>query len=185
MGDMNGPDVDVAQLVQRIRAEVERRRSRRATLPVPADSDLQDIFVEGVDASNSAHPIKLSLALPVPAPVQLTLPEPDGIAQPAFRPMASGRYHLKDLLTYHDREFIYAAYWAVLQRAPDELGLKTYLRLLRGGTPKVEILGFLRDSPEGQKVTVQVLGLSVHLSILRICQWPVVGPLVRFIYAFS
>ena len=44
--------------------------------------------------------------------------------QPAFEPSADNRYHLNDLLKYHDRDFIWNAYRAILKREPDETGLR-------------------------------------------------------------
>ena len=53
--------------------------------------------------------------------------------QPTFEPAADNHYHVDDLLKYHDREFIWNAYRAILKRAPDERGLADFLSLLRVG----------------------------------------------------
>src|SRR5689334_20675722 len=38
--------------------------------------------------------------------------------QPDFQPSVDHRYHINDLLRYHDRVFVQAAYRAVLKRSP-------------------------------------------------------------------
>src|ERR1044072_7421879 len=40
--------------------------------------------------------------------------------QPDFQPHSDHRYHVHDLLGFHDRAFVQAAYRAVLKRSPDE-----------------------------------------------------------------
>jgi len=121
-----------------------------------------------------------SLDLPIPEPIDLKLPEPGRIVyKPIFKPAIDGRYRLMNLLAYHDRDFIHAAYWALLQRAPDEEGFGTYLGHLRDGMPKIQLLGALRSSSEGRKVSAEVPGLSLQLFIQKISRWPLIGPLVR------
>jgi 2-polyprenyl-3-methyl-5-hydroxy-6-metoxy-1,4-benzoquinol methylase len=159
---MNRREISVDQLMQRVRAEAQGRWSEGSVAAASAVAD---------------QPMK---DFEVPPPIQLALPDDTAPEfQPAFEPSGDGKYRLQELLDYHDRAFIYAAYGAVLGREPDEGGLVTYLRLLRSGTSKIEILGILRQSQEGVALATQVAGLSRQLAILRICRWPVIGPLVR------
>ena len=47
---------------------------------------------------------------------------------------------LNELLLEEGDEFVEAAYMALLKRRPDATGGRTYLRTLRNGTSKVQIL---------------------------------------------
>jgi FkbM family methyltransferase len=100
--------------------------------------------------------------------------------QPAFEPSADNRYHLNDLLKYHDRDFIWNAYRAILKREPDETGLKDFLERLRSGTRnKIDILASLRASAEGQRANVTIDGLAVPAFIRKVDRVPVVGYLAE------
>ena len=48
------------------------------------------------------------------APVQSAFPELK--LQPDFQPRSNNRYHINDLLRYHDRAFVENAYRAILKR---------------------------------------------------------------------
>ena len=85
------------------------------------------------------------------------------------------RLHVRDLLAFEDVEFIWAAYSATLGRPPDEDGLGCYLRMLRDGASKIEILGRLRSSAEGMQRGFRIRGLWLLYMLDRICRLPVVG----------
>ena len=56
---------------------------------------------------------------------------------------------LADLLACDDYSFVRRAYWVLLGREPDPGGLANYLDRLRSGTPKLQVLSELAQSPEG------------------------------------
>jgi SAM-dependent methyltransferase len=178
VGEHTSAEAEVERIMVRIRAELAQRAPGRAMLDGTSPSS--PILTRTVEALSHSVSLRPTRDLPVPAPIQLALSEPDGIVSPtAFRPTTGARYRLKDLSDYHDRDFICAAYSAVFQREPDEKGLNTYLGLLRGGASKTEILEFLRDSPEGQSAQVPVAGLSFRLRILKIFRWRPLRPIGR------
>ena len=184
MGEMNSPEFDVNELMQRLATEVKRRRPARPVASEPAAVPQQPMAAQGVIASQASCPSQPSQDLPIPEPIQLKLPQQDTIVyKPAFRPAVNGRYHLKDLLEYHDRDFIHAAYRTLMHRPPDEEGFVTYLGHLRDGMPEIEILSAMRDSPEGRAVGAAVAGLSLQCAILKISRWPLIGPFVRVVIA--
>lgn len=57
---------------------------------------------------------------------------------------------LADLLACDDYSFVQRAYWVLLGREPDPGGLANYLDRLRSGTPKLQVLSELAQSPEGR-----------------------------------
>ena len=105
--------------------------------------------------------------------------------QPDFQPSSDHRYHINDLLRYHDRVFVQAAYRAVLKRSPDEAELLRDLKQLRSGAiNKVDLLAALRFSTEGRGKGVQLDGLMIPAMIRRLGQLPLVGYVIRLGIAF-
>lgn len=100
--------------------------------------------------------------------------------QPDFEPHSDHRYHINDLLRYHDRAFVQAAYRAVLKRSPDETeSLRDLQRLRSGHINKVDLLADLRFSPEGRGKGVQLDGLVFPTLIRRLGQLPLIGYPIR------
>ena len=105
--------------------------------------------------------------------------------QPDFQPSPDHRYHINDLLRYHDRAFLRAAYRAVLKRSPDETeALRELKRLRSGDINKIDLLAELRFSPEGRSKGVHLNGLLVPALIRRLGQLPLLGYLIRLGIAF-
>ena len=105
--------------------------------------------------------------------------------QPEFQPRADDRYHVNDLLQYHDRAFLEAAYRAVLKRPPGEAEyLRDRKRLQSGSFNKIDLLSSLRFSPEGKAKKVQLDGLAVPALIRRLGQVPLLGYVISLGIAF-
>jgi SAM-dependent methyltransferase len=106
--------------------------------------------------------------------------------QPDFQPSADHRYHINDLLRYHDRAFVRAAYRAVLKRSPDEIESSRELKRLRSGhINKIDLLAALRFSPEGRAKGVHLDGLLFPALIRRMGQLPLLGYVIRLGIAFA
>jgi O-antigen biosynthesis protein len=58
---------------------------------------------------------------------------------------------LNELLSYHDEHFIRSAFQTVLNREPDDEGMRFYLACVRSGVGKMEILSQLYASSEGRE----------------------------------
>src|SRR5690242_11132436 len=72
-------------------------------------------------------------------------PFPELKLQPDFQPRSNNRYHISDLLRYHDRAFVDNSYRAVLKRPPDATELARDLKRLRSGEfNKIDLLATLR-----------------------------------------
>lgn len=105
--------------------------------------------------------------------------------QPDFQPHSDHRYHVNDLLRFHDRAFVQTAYRAVLKRSPNETELLRDLQQLRSGDiNKIDLLATLRFTPEGRAKGVQLDGLVVPALIRRLGQLPLLGYLIRLGIAF-
>ena len=105
--------------------------------------------------------------------------------QPEFQPSSDHRYHINELLRYHDRVFVQAAYRAVLKRSPAEVELLRDLKRLRSGEAnKIDLLATLRYSAEGRGKKVQLDGLVFPALIRRLGQLPLLGYFIRLMIAF-
>ena len=86
---------------------------------------------------------------------------------------------LDDLLDYHDEAFVSAAYQTLLRRAPDAEGLAYYVRRLRRGVGKLQILDQIYRSSEAQICAVKLPGLEDALRRNRWHKLPVIGVMLR------
>lgn len=83
---------------------------------------------------------------------------------------------LGDFSQSHGADFLGVAYRVVLNRSPDAIGEQYYLRLLRNGASKAEILGRLRYSAEGRRVRASIEGLGRAYFLDKLSRAPIVGP---------
>ena len=154
--------LDLAQLMDQIRQDAEKRK--RSALNNGSSLFYKQLMTQAFDV--------LLPQLQSPPHNYSTLP--DLKLQPAFEKRE--RYHVNDLLGFHDDEFIRNAYKAILQREPDDEGLAQYLGKLRSGRyNKIDILTSLRFSPEGRKANVEVEGLSRFSAFRKLYRVPVLG----------
>lgn len=99
----------------------------------------------------------------------------------APRLSASGPYALAEFLRFSDSDFIDVAYRALLLRPANDAGSAEYLAALRSGAvDRVEILGSIRFSEEGQRHSVHVDGLLRPYKLRRWRRLPVIGWFLGF-----
>ena len=92
---------------------------------------------------------------------------------------SDGSLDIGGLMALQDREFIDHAYRSLLDRLPDETGLRNYMDLLAAGTSRIAVLGGLRYSPEGVAVGRPVPGLRKRYLIHRLYGIRGVGRILR------
>ena len=108
------------------------------------------------------------------------------VLQPPFSPRSDGRYHVDDLLKYHDRKFIQNAYRAILKRGPDAIGYNAFIESLRSARlNKIDILARLRYSAEGRAKKVEIDGLLLPATIRKAYRVPVVGYFLHLAVAIA
>lgn len=148
----------------------------RMTQPRLEIEDLAGVIRESMAAQqNEDVPNRVAQTVSTEnAPPQIKL-------QPDFQPHSDHRYHINDLLRYHDRVFVRVAYRAVLKRSPDEAELLRDLKRLRSGNiNKIDLLATLRYSLEGRAKGVELEGLLFPALIRRLGQLPLLGYGIRF-----
>jgi len=165
----------IERLVERMRVGARRQAASSGTAgadthPGASPAQLSDRDI----ASEAAHS---NFALPRAEPLVL---------QPSFEPHPDDRYHVNDLVPYHDRNFIQNAYRAILKRGPDATGYNSFIESLRSGRlNKIDILARLRYSTEGRAKKVRIDGLFFPAVVRLAYQVPVVGYLLNLAVALA
>jgi hypothetical protein len=108
--------------------------------------------------------------------------EPDKYLNDIKAQPTSLKWQTKEILGFHDFEFIQKAYHVILKRRPDPVGLNHYLMKLRSGAlNKIEILGRLRYSPEGRTQATHVSGLRLRYFNKLLERIPMIGYSYRLV----
>ena len=89
---------------------------------------------------------------------------------------------LTELLACNGHQFVHCAYRTLLGREPDPEGMTYYLRRLRTGFSKIQILTQLRLSKEGQSREVSLPSLDIAVQRYRRGNYPIVGWLFKLLY---
>lgn len=106
--------------------------------------------------------------------------------QPPFQTRSDDRYHVNDLVKYHDRNFIQNAYLAILKRGPDATGFTNFIGSLRQGRlNKIDILARLRYSSEGRAKKVEVKGLLFPAIVRQAYHIPLLGYVLNLAVGFA
>src|ERR1044072_7912967 len=162
----NGDGLDLAELMAQIRKDAESRK--RSSLNNSDPARYRQLIIQNASAClapqiSSLPPLKL---------------------QPELE--KRDRYHLNDLLGFHDEVFVRNAYKVILKREPDDSGMAHFLKNLRSGRySKLDILSILRFSPEGDNVNVRIEGLGKRSVLRKMYRVPVAGYLLRWLVAIA
>jgi O-antigen chain-terminating methyltransferase len=167
MSESRSAELDVNQLMATIREAVARRQAGGETSLLESSAALRNLLADCEVASvQQIEVARLNL-------------------QPEFNPSRNGRYHVNDLLQYHDRDFVRNAYRALLKREPDDSGYNHYLDSLRSGRlTKQEIIVILRASPEGRNKAIRIDGLRLPLLREQLYRIPGLRYLVQWVMAW-
>ena len=164
MLETGNSEINVDQLMHEIRETVARQRR--------AGENAFASFPRFPPTGNSGSHAPVD-----PSPLSL---------QPEFHPRPDRQYHIDDLLKYHGGDFVRNAYRAILKREPDAAGWAQHLENLASGRfNKIDILVSLRNSPEGERAQVKIIGLTWPAAIRRMGRAPVVGYLIQLAIALG
>jgi O-antigen chain-terminating methyltransferase len=158
--------LDLAQLMAQIRKDAESRK--RDSLNNGDPARYRQLIIQNFNAFlapqiSSLPPLKL---------------------QPELE--KRDRYHVNDLLGFHDEVFVRNAYKVILKREPDDSGMAHFLKNLRNGRySKLDVLSALRFSSEGENVNAQIEGLGRGSVLRKIYRVPVAGYLLRLAVAIG
>lgn len=90
---------------------------------------------------------------------------------------------LEELLAWDDMDFVCCAYVTVLGRQPDPPGRTYYLKQIRSGYSKPDLLWRLRRSPEGRAHDPGIAGFDRALKRAAWERRPLVGAVARLLRA--
>lgn len=124
MIEAGSPEIDADESMMEVREEFARGSVETDGSPIAVPAARETSRVAAAAAENLPVEDK-PFVTPAPqtlAPQLPTLPPPANIPllnlQPEFRSNPDDRYHINDLLQYHDRHFVENAYLATLKRPP-------------------------------------------------------------------
>ena len=163
---METDGLDLAALMAQIRKDAESRK--RSSLNSGDPARYRQLIIQNFNAFlapqiSSLPPLKL---------------------QPELE--KRDRYHVNDLLGFHDEVFVRNAYKVILKREPDDSGMAHFLKNLRNGRySKLDVLSALRFSSEGENVNAQIEGLSRGSVLRKMYRVPVAGYLLRLVVAIG
>jgi O-antigen biosynthesis protein len=92
---------------------------------------------------------------------------------------------LNELLFYHDEHFVQSAFLTVLNREPDDEGMRFYLASVRAGVGKMEILSQLYASSEGRERQRKLEALNDAIETYQRSKAPLLGPIRRVVSTHS
>ncbi len=162
----NGDGLDLSELMDQIRRDAENRKRSSFNNGDPAR--YRQLIIQNFNAFLSPQISSLP-----PLKLQPELEKRD-------------RYHLNDLLGFHDEVFLRNAYKAILKREPDDSGMAHFLKNLRNGRySKLDVLYSLRFSAEGQNANVPIGGLGKRSVLRKMYRVPVAGYLLRLVVAVA
>jgi 2-polyprenyl-3-methyl-5-hydroxy-6-metoxy-1,4-benzoquinol methylase len=164
MIEPNIPDLNLDELMDKIRAEVKQREESGK---IPSGS-----IPRNWGAPSSLY-IKTDLS------EVCSIPDLDKFE-------IKDHYHINEFLKFRDRNFVMIAYRGILRRRPDSGGLEHFLGDLRSGKmTKAEILGRLRYAPEGRVKKTKVDGLFWNFLIQSSFGIPVLGYFSRLTFGIG
>jgi FkbM family methyltransferase len=170
--------INIEQLMSEIRDAVAKREAEGRVSFLGAAREVYNLLSAPSEQSikqTAARVIDLQSVETHLDPLQL---------QPTF--VRKDHYHVKDLLQFHDETFIWNAYRALLNREPDEPGLRQYLDNLRSGRfNKIDILAKIRFSIEGRNNGVRIDGLAWPAFLRRLYRIPVLGYLLEMVVGIA
>ena len=85
---------------------------------------------------------------------------------------------LEELISLNDKKFVRCAYRTLLDREPDPEGMAYYLRRIRMGFSKVQVLWQIKNSAEGLLQECNIPGLKNALEKYRKSTIPLIGGLI-------
>lgn len=177
-------DFDPLAALRRYVAGLEERSPPPEPLPgrrLP--SGLEDTE-RRVRAQVEARRVGIGEATLPPWGVPAALP-PLRLPTPAAPPRIDFRrtYALNELLAWHDEDFVFNAFRALLGRDPDPGGAAYHLARLRAGVERPQLLAEIAATDEGRQAGVRVEGLDASLRASRLARLPLVGRVLSVLRA--
>ncbi len=182
MDNDSNTEINVADIMRRIKEEVARNRSNPAGVrPRESFDFLSDHTYRPVVVQESRlfRFIKKTQVLISRLPFYHRI-YAKAVKLKRFIP----RYHevltLQNFYQYDNEAFVNAAYRIIVRREPDPYGRDYYLsRLKSGHISKAEVIGRIRYSREGRHSRVKIRGLLPQFVLYSAYRIPLLGTILR------
>jgi hypothetical protein len=89
---------------------------------------------------------------------------------------------LRTLLQHNDRRFVQCAYLTLLKREPDPNGFSFYVRQLRDGAPKMQVLSEIYSSDEARVTGADLPGLRRAIRRQKLIRLPLIRILAKALF---
>ena len=182
MVESNIPEINIDEIMKKIREEVNRRKARQHE--TEGHSSLQEI--KDLSVRPAARQTKVWKVLKA---IQFRLrryPFYGFAYRTAFRfarfiPKYQTSFTIEDFLKYDDEAFVKNAYEGILGRDADVQGLNFYLSKLKSGRlNKLQVLASLRYSKEGKNKKINIKGLYLPYVATKFYNLPILGYGIRW-----
>ncbi len=185
MVESNIPEINVDEIMEKIREEVNRRKAHQNGV------DYQTNILHVNDASPNTTVKQTKLWQTIKA-IQFRLRKypfysfayRTALRFTRFIPKYQTSFTIEDFLKYDEKTFIKNAYKGILLRDADEQGLNFYLSMMGSGRlNKVQVLASLRYSKEGKEKKTNIKGLYLSYLATKLYKLPIMGYAIRWITA--
>jgi O-antigen chain-terminating methyltransferase len=177
------PEINIDEVMKKIREEVSRRKAQRN------EGDQHAVMQQEVKATSINSTVKQTRPWRAIKAIQFRLRRypfygfayRTALRLTRFIPKYQTSFAIEDFLKYDDEAFIKNAYKGILLREADEQGLSFYLSMMRNGRlNKIQVLANLRYSKEGKEKKINISGLFVPYIATKLYRIPVFGYAIRW-----
>jgi hypothetical protein len=167
--------------VDAVRFTLESERNAARAEAAALTSSLEEARVGMLDALTARDDALAERNAALAAVEAMPAAPPLGVAASSVAdpPAVSG---LAEVLRHDGADFVTAAYQLILERRPDDEGLRFYLGRVMHGTAKIQILAEIARSAEARASARHVAALAPAAWLYRLAQVPFLGAVIR---AFS
>jgi len=177
------PEINVEEIMKKIREEVSRRKAQRnegqqnAVMQQEVTNPFINPTVKQTRLWRAIKAIQFKLRrYPFYGFVYRT-----ALIFTRFIPKYQTPLTIEEFLKYDGEKFIKNAYKGILLREADEQGVNLYLSQLRTGKlNKVQVLASLRYSKEGKEKRINIPGLFVPYIATKLYRIPILGYAIRW-----
>ncbi len=179
------PEINVDEIMEKIREEVKRRKAQLNEV------DYQSNISHVNDSSPNPIVKQTKLWQTIKAIQDRLRKYPfysfayrTALRFIRFIPKYQASFTIEDFLKYDNEVFIKNAYKSILRRDTDEQGFNFYLSMLKNGTlNKIQVLANLRYSKEGKEKKTNIKGLYLSYLATKLYKIPIMGYAIRWITA--
>ncbi len=182
MVESNIPKINVDEIMEKIREEVNRRRTgQNGTDGNTSLQEIRDLSVRPVARQTKVWKVLKAIQFRLRRYPFYGFAYRTASTFIKFIPKYQTSLTIEDLLKYDGETFIKNAFKSILLREADEQGLDFYSSMMRSGRlNKIQILASLRYSKEGRNKKIKIKGLYLTYVATKLYNLPILGYVIRW-----